>query len=259
SVALAFSTLGEPPRVDHVVRARLQRERRAEPAAKADTEALRFVSVGRALPEHEVRIVDDNDQPVGERVEGHLQFRGPSAMQGYFRNPDATRAARTADGWYRTGDLSYWAEGDLFITGRTKDLIIKAGRNIYPQEVEEAAAEAEGARQGCIAAFSVPDAKAGTEQLVVVVETRLSNPAARARLAADIKRRVSACCCTAPDVVRLVAPQTVPKTPSGKLRRAACRQLYLDDTLEAPRTPAWLQLARLVSASALALLRRKPG
>ena len=259
TVALTFAPLTEPPRVDRVVRRSFQCEKRAEPAAESDTEALRYVSVGRALPEHEVRIVDDNDQPVGERVEGHLQFRGPSAMQCYFRNPEATRAARTADGWHRTGDLAYWGEGDLFITGRTKDLIIKAGRNIYPQEIEEAAAEAEGARRGCIAAFSVPDPKTGTEQLVVVVETRLSDPAARARLTAEIKRRVSAACCAAPDVVRLVAPQTVPKTPSGKLRRTACRQLYLEDKLEAPRTPAWLQLARLVSASALALLKRKPG
>ncbi|MGH9805051.1 MAG: fatty acyl-AMP ligase [Candidatus Acidiferrales bacterium] len=259
SVALAFAPLSEPPRIDRVARKGFQCERRAVPAADSDAEALRFVSVGRALPEHEVRIVDDNDKPVGERIEGHLQFRGPSAMQGYFRNPDATRAARTDDGWHRTGDLAYCGEGELFITGRSKDLIIKAGRNIYPQEIEEAAAEAEGARRGCIAAFSAPDPRTGTEQLVVVAETRVKNPAARAKLAGEIKRRVSALCCAAPDVVRLVAPQTVPKTPSGKLRRAACRQLYLEEKLEAPRTPAWLQLARLVSASALALLKRKPG
>ena len=259
TVALAFAPLTEPPRIDRVVREPFQRERRAEPAAGSDTEALRFVCVGRALPEHEARIVDDNDRTLGERVEGHLQFRGPSAMQGYFRDPEATRAARTADGWHRSGDLAYRAEGELFITGRSKDLIIKAGRNIYPQEIEEAAAEAEGTRRGCIAAFSAPDPRTGTEQLVVVAETRLSDPAARARLAAEIKRRVSASCCTAPDVVRLVAPQTVPKTPSGKLRRATCRQLYLEDKLEAPRTAAWLQLARLVSASALALMKRKPS
>jgi acyl-CoA synthetase (AMP-forming)/AMP-acid ligase II len=257
SVALAFAPLAQPPRIDRVVRKTFQCERRAVPAAGSELEALRFVSVGRALPEHEVRIVGDNDQPLGERVEGHLQFRGPSAMQGYFRDPAATEAARTADGWYRTGDLAYWAEGELFITGRTKDLIIKAGRNVYPQEIEEAAAEVDGVRRGCIAAFSVPDAKTGTERLVVVAETRQSEPAARARLAAEIKQRVSASCCVSPDLVRLVAPQSVPKTPSGKLRRTTCRQLYLEDKLEAPRTPAWLQLARLVAASARALLRKE--
>ncbi|MBI2956292.1 MAG: fatty acyl-AMP ligase, partial [Acidobacteria bacterium] len=170
TVALTFAPVGRPPRIDRIQRTLFQQERRAEPAAASESDALRFVSVGRALPEHEVRIVDDADQPLGERVEGHVQFRGPSAMQGYHRSPEATAAVRTADGWHLTGDLGYLAEGELFITGRTKDLIIKAGRNLYPQEIEEIAAEVEGVRRGCVAAFAVPEPKTGSEALVLVAE-----------------------------------------------------------------------------------------
>jgi acyl-CoA synthetase (AMP-forming)/AMP-acid ligase II len=212
--------------------------------------------VGRALPEHEVRIVDDNDAPVGERVEGHVQFRGPSAMQGYCRNAEATGEARTADGWRRTGDLGYLAEGELFITGRVKDLIIKAGRNIYPQEIEELAADVEGVRRGCVAAFAIPEPKSGTEALVLVAETRATDDATRARITAEILRRVNSTARVSPDVVRLVPPQSIPKTPSGKLRRGACRELYLRDALLHRPAPAWLQVTKLVAGNAVSSFKQ---
>jgi acyl-CoA synthetase (AMP-forming)/AMP-acid ligase II len=242
--------------VDRVRREPFQRARRAEPAAESDPETLRFVSVGRALPEHEVRVVDDAGQPVGERSEGHLEFRGPSAMLSYYRNPEATAAARTADGWYRTGDLAYQAEGEIFITGRSKDLIIQAGRNIYPHEVEEVASDVAGIRRGCVAAFAVPDPANGTDALVLVAETRETDKATRARLAWEVKRLVGTRCRVSPEVVYLVPPQTVPKTPSGKLRRAACRQLYLEKALTGKHSPVWLQVARLVAGNALGQFKR---
>ncbi len=256
TVALTFAPIGRAPRVDAVEREAFQKDRRATPMSTNGAEPLRFVSVGHALPEHEIRIVDDNDLPVGERVDGHVQFRGPSAMRGYYRNPEATAETRTPDGWHRTGDLGYLAEGELFITGRVKDLIIKAGRNIYPQEIEELAAEVEGVRRGCVAAFAVPEPKTGTEALVLVAETRAADDSTRARITAEIMRRVNSTARVSPDVVRLVPPQSIPKTPSGKLRRGACRELYLRDALLQRPAPAWLQVTKLVAGNAVTTLKQ---
>ncbi len=255
TVAVTFAPLNRAPRVEAIGRETFQCTKRAEPAAANEPNPLRFVSVGRALPEHEVRIVDDNDRPLGERVEGHVQFRGASAMQGYYGNPEATAAVRTTDGWYRTGDLGYLSGGELFITGRVKDLIIKAGRNIYPQEVEELAAGVDGVRRGCVAAFAVPGPRNGTESLVLVAETRETDAGVRARISTEIMRRVNASAHVSPDVVRLVPPQSIPKTPSGKLRRSACRELYLRDALSQRPAPAWVQVTRMVAGNALATLR----
>ena len=255
TVALTFAPLGRAPQLDLVDRDTFQKTKRAERAPMSDASALRFVSVGRALAGHEVRIVDDNDQPLLERQEGHVQFRGASAMQGYHRNPEATAAAQTPDGWYLTGDLGYVADGELYITGRVKDLIIRAGRNIYPQEVEELAAAVEGVRRGCVAAFAVAEPRSGTESLVLVAETRETDATVRARISAEIMRRVNSTARVSPDVVRLVPPQSIPKTPSGKLRRSACRELYLRDALTQRPAPAWVQMTRMVAGNALATLR----
>jgi len=183
------------------------------------------VSVGQALPGHEIRIVDDGGGAVEERVEGRIQFRGPSAMQGYFRRPDAT-AAITFDGWLDTGDLGYCAGGELYITGRRKDVILKAGRNLHPQDIEAAAAEVEGVRRGCVAAFGAPDRTQGTERLVVAAETREHDEAARERMRAAILGRLLDTIGVPADGVVFLDPGTLPKTSSGKLRRAECRRAY---------------------------------
>ena len=111
-----------------------------------------------------------------ERQEGRLQFKGPSATKGYFQNPEKTRALFDGE-WLETGDRGYIAGGDVFITGRIKDLIKRAGRNIYPQELEEAIGSLEGARKGCVAVFPTLDRRAGTERLIVMAETRATGEA----------------------------------------------------------------------------------
>src|SRR5439155_5874926 len=136
SVALTAPPLGRVPRVDWVDRTAFEQNQQAEPWNSSNRPALRFVSVGLPLPGHEVRVVNDQDNPVAERQQGRIQFRGPSTMAGYFRNPAATQQV-FLEGWLDTGDLGYQAEGELFITSRLKDIIIKGGRNLYPQEVEE--------------------------------------------------------------------------------------------------------------------------
>jgi acyl-CoA synthetase (AMP-forming)/AMP-acid ligase II len=258
TVALTFAPLGRRARIDAIQREAFVRTGCAVPAHPHEAAPLRFVSVGRPLAGSEVRIVDAAGQPVAERREGRLLFRGVSAMSGYFRNPEATAAVCCA-GWYDSGDLAYQADGELFITGRSKDLIIKAGRNIYPHELEEVAGEVSGIRKGCVAAFGVSDPAHGTERVVLVAETRETRPGALSHLQAEVVRHLARLGHPA-DEVLLVPPQRIPKTPSGKLRRARCRQLYLRGELSRGRPPAWWQLLRLVVGTLVARWRRPlPG
>jgi 1-acyl-sn-glycerol-3-phosphate acyltransferase len=226
SVALCFPPVGRGPRVDHVARAAFESERRAEAAVDGDAGALRFVSVGSALPDHEVRIVDADGHEAPERRVGRLLFRGPSMTPGYFGQPEATRAMTAADGFYDSGDLAYRAEGEIYIAGRSKDLIIKGGRNLVPQEIEELAAQVEGVRRGCVVAFGASHEAQGTELLVVVAETRAQGEPAQAALRAAVIEKLAASLGTPPDVVALAPPGAIPKTSSGKVRRAATKDLY---------------------------------
>jgi 1-acyl-sn-glycerol-3-phosphate acyltransferase len=225
SVALCFPPAGRGPRFDRVRREAFQREARAVAAEADDADALEFVSAGRALPGHELRVVDEAGRDVPGRSVGRLVFRGPSATSGYFGRPEATAAMTLEGGWLDSGDLAYLADGEVWVCGRRKDLIIKGGRNLVPQEVEEAAAAVEGVRRGCVVAVGVANASLGTESLVVVAETRVAEAAARERLAAEVTARVADAVGVPPDEVLLVPPGSVPKTSSGKVRRAATLEL----------------------------------
>jgi 1-acyl-sn-glycerol-3-phosphate acyltransferase len=165
-------------------------------------------------------------------------------MQGYYNNKRATRAA-FHDGWIDSGDLAYEAEGEIYITGRRKDLIIKAGRNLYPVEIEELVGHVPGVRQGCVAAFGVTNHEDGTEELVIVAETREKRKAARQRITDAITEAVVSALDITPDHIKLTAPKSVPKTSSGKLQRAACKTMYLENKLGKFRIPAWVQMVKL--------------
>src|SRR5579864_3052318 len=245
SVALTFPPIDRRPVIDVIRRDHFAEEGRAVPAGPDEADVLRFVANGVPLPGHEVKIVDEEGQEVGERVQGRLYFRGLSRTTGYYRNPQATAAVITEDGWMDSGDLAYQANGELFITGRVKDIIIKGGRNLIPQEVEAAAADVPGVRRGCVAAFGTADPATGTERLVVVAETRARAPAERRRIEAEIVKRIDAVVGMPPDQVVLVGPQSIPKTSSGKIRRTETRLLYHNAKLEATKHPPWLQIARL--------------
>jgi len=250
SVALCFPPVGRGPVVRRLEREPFEREGRAEPAAADDPGALRFVSVGVPVAGHEVRIVDDAGADLPDGAVGRLVFRGPSMTSGYFRQPEATDAVMLPGGWMDSGDLAFRASGEIHITGRRKDLIIKAGRNLAPQEIEEVAACVEGVRKGCVAAFGIDRPELGTESLVVVAETRAADAAERERIEAAILEGVATAVGIPPDVVCLVAPGAVPKTSSGKIRRAAARELYATGALgRPPRTPALRRLG-LVAAAA---------
>src|SRR5262249_23964680 len=139
------------------------------------------VSCGRPFVGHEIGIFAEDGTRLGERVVGEIRFRGPSVAGGYFRDPELTRDGFGPDGWLRTGDLGYLADGELYITGRSKDILIVHGRNYYPQAIEWPVEEVPGIRKGNVVAFSVPGAD--TEEVVIVAETAELDPEKRRALA----------------------------------------------------------------------------
>lgn len=257
SVGLAFPPLGRGPVVDTIDRETLMRSGGAVPAETGDPRALRLVACGQPIPGHQIRVVGPDGRELPERREGRIQFRGPSATSGYFRRPKETKNLFRGE-WLETGDLGYLAQGDLYITGRTKDMIIRAGRNIYPVEIEEAVGAVAGVRAGAVAVFGVPDAATGTERLVVMAETRSREPQFPAMRAA-IDSIVTDLTGSPPDEVVLVPPSTVLKTSSGKIRRAATRTLYESGAAGKGRRVRWRHMAGMAFASLLPRARRAAG
>ncbi|HWM93363.1 MAG TPA: AMP-binding protein [Thermoanaerobaculia bacterium] len=252
SLAVAFTPVGRGPVLDTVDRETFQKTGEAVPLAEG-LEGLRFVSCGLPVPDHEIRIVDGAGKELGERREGRLELRGPSATSGYYRNPEATKKL-IRNGWLDSGDRAYIAGGEVYITGRVKDIIIRAGRNLYPHELEEAVGEIPGIRKGCVAVFGTADPNSGTEKVVVLAETREQKESELDRLRREIQDVAVALLGTPADDVVLAPPQTVPKTSSGKIRRAASRDLYERGQLAGGRTAVWLQLVHLAASGARARL-----
>jgi fatty-acyl-CoA synthase len=258
SLAVTVPPLNRGPLIDRVDRDTFTAEGRAIPASADDATSIAFVSSGKPISGHEVRIVNNAGEEVPERKEGFLWFRGPSTTSGYYRNEAATqelfpqRAGKkeSGDAWVDSGDRAYRADGEIYVTGRVKDIIIKGGRNLYPHEVEELAARVEGIRKGCIVAFGLKDEASGTEKLVVAAESREKDAARRAAIAAAVTEQVSQGLGLPPDRVEIIPPGSIPKTSSGKLRREETKKLYLAGTLSTLIPPAWMQIARLGAASA---------
>ncbi len=242
TVGLTIPPVGRGFVVDRVDRKMFEEDRQAIPSESK--QALEFVSCGGPIENHEIRIVDEVDNVLPERHVGTLQFRGPSNMQGYFNNPRATRAA-LHDGWIDSGDLAYEVEGEVYITGRRKDLIIKAGRNLYPVEIEELVGNVPGVRQGCVAAFGVTNPDNGTEELIIVAETRERGKTEREKIMGDINEAVASALDITPDHIKLTSPKSVPKTSSGKLQRAACKAMYVEGKLGKFQVPASFQMIKL--------------
>jgi 1-acyl-sn-glycerol-3-phosphate acyltransferase len=247
ALCVSAPPVGSGFKVDRIEREEFERTGRAVPAPAGSSNALDFVSAGGPIPGFELKLIDREGHAAGERVEGRLFFRGPSATQGYYRNPAATKALLQEDGWLDSGDLAYLAGGELYITGRGKDIIIKGGRNLYPHEIEEVVGRVKGVRTGCVVAFGAPDERSGTERFIVAAELRNANE--RQTIAAEITREISQAIGMPPDLVELLPPHSIPKTSSGKLRRAETRRLYLAGKL-GKQSPVWLQLARLALISA---------
>jgi 1-acyl-sn-glycerol-3-phosphate acyltransferase len=255
SVGLAFPPLGRVQVIDRIQREPFSRKGEAIPAGEDEPNTLRFVGCGRPLVGHEIRIVDPAGVELAERREGRVQFRGPSATRGYFENPEATKKLIHGD-WLDSGDMGYMVGGEIFISGRKKDIIIRAGRNIYPSELEEAVGTVPGVRKGNVAVFGTSDAASGTEKLVVLAETRETDPGVFEKIRKEINGLAADLIGTPVDHIVLSPPQTVLKTSSGKIRRAASRELYETGQIGKKPKAMWLQLARMSFRGFLPELRR---
>jgi len=202
--------------------------------------AVAYADCGILLPGYEMRIVDDRGSEVPERRCGRILVRGSSVMSGYFRDSDATRAVLSEDGWLDTGDIGYRAGGRLFITARSKDVIIIKGRNIWPHDMEVVAGRVAGVRLGGVAAFSFAD-QGSEEQAVMVVETKERDERQRSRLRQEITELMHEHF-GINVVIDLVRTGTLPRTSSGKLSRFKSREAYLErrrertDTIRKPVT-----------------------
>jgi 1-acyl-sn-glycerol-3-phosphate acyltransferase len=255
TVGLAFPKPGSGVRIDRIRRENFMDTGEAIPAEESDSKALEFVSCGEPLPGHQIRIVDPADRELPEREEGSLQFTGPSTTTGYFKNPEKTRELFHGE-WLNSGDKAYIAEGSVFITGRSKDIIIRAGRNIYPVELEEAIGKIKGVREGNVAVFGSKSPESGTERVIVLAETRKKDEQDLADIRASINTIVSDLVGSPPDEIMLAPPNTVLKTSSGKIRRNASRDIYEHGLIGKPQQAVWFQLARLKARSIKPRLRR---
>jgi len=188
----------------------------------------RLPLLGRAVPGLDMKVVDPQSrESLPDRHVGELLLRGTSVTPGYFKRPDATRDM-FHEGWLCTGDLAYLVDGELVICGRIKDVIIVGGRNVFPEDIERAVGRVEGVRAGNVIAFGVEGYK-GKESVVVVAEVKSDDPDAVRHAVHSSALEVSG---LPPRDVMLVRPGTLPKTSSGKLQRAKCRETYLAGELD---------------------------
>jgi 1-acyl-sn-glycerol-3-phosphate acyltransferase len=255
TVGLAFTPPGEPWRVDLLDRERFSRDAEAVPARADDPAPLKVVGCGRAIPDHDLRVVDAAGLELPDRHEGSLQFRGPSATSGYYRNPEATKGLFDGE-WLNTGDRAYLSEGMLYLTGREKDIIIRGGRNVSPYELEEAVGDVAGIRRGCVAVFGAVDRSSGTERVVVLAETREPDPSTHEALKKRINELAIGLIGAPVDDIVLAPPHTVPKTSSGKIRRVAAREYYERGPSAVKAQAVWWQIARLALTSVAPQMRR---
>jgi fatty-acyl-CoA synthase len=222
TLAIAFDHLHRPVRKLVINRHAYESRNIALPVRPEDNPKERFelVSCGRTFPSHEIKILDEQGNALPEGRVGEIVFKGPSVTPGYFRNPEASRQL-LKDGWLHTGDLGFILNGDLYISGRQKDLVIINGKNYPPQAIEWVVEEIAGIRKGSVVAFSVDGDS--TEKLIIIAETTMTDDADLARA---VSEQVRSAFGLSVEKVVLVARGSIPKTSSGKLQRRKTKALF---------------------------------
>ncbi len=228
TLAVSFS-IGKGVSVDEVDGQSLWKSGKAEPVPPSSEHAASIVSCGPAFERHQVGVFaetdSDSQSPLPERTVGELRLRGPSVMRGYWNEPELTREA-FAGGWLKTGDIGYIAEGEVYICGRSKEVIIVNGRNYYPQDLEWEASRVEGVRKGNVIAFGTMKPTHDRERVIIALETNVMESAAREALKGEVRRAVQQALGLTVDDVVPVEVGVLPKTSSGKLQRNKTRELY---------------------------------
>jgi acyl-CoA synthetase (AMP-forming)/AMP-acid ligase II len=248
TVAATFPVLALKPLVRSLDRGVLESDHRATEAHPNDATAMPAFGLGGPFAQSSLEIHDaETGQALGEGVVGEIWLSGPSVMKGYFRNPEKT-AEVLQNGWLRTGDLGFVADGHLYVTGRKKDLIIRNGRNYYPQDLESAVEALADIRKGCVIAFGHNDPKRQTEEIVLLAESRLTDPAAIKALQQKACEALAAMLGFTPEQVIILPPHTLLKTSSGKLRRKPTEVRWAAGTLAA-RSDSMFDTFKLVASS----------
>jgi acyl-CoA synthetase (AMP-forming)/AMP-acid ligase II len=225
--AVTQGGLDGPVTVDEIDRDAFQIERQARPATPGRP-SIKMLSAGRPVRGTQVNVVAEDGRLLPERSVGEVTLRSDCMLAGYYHRPDATEKA-FRDGWYLTGDYGYMAAGEVYISGRKKDLIIVGGKNIYPQDLEVLAMEVEGVHPGRVVAFGVFNEEAGTEDVVIVAEVDIQAEAEREQIAASIRQVVTRGSAVALRNVYITGPHWIAKTSSGKTARLANRDKYLEE------------------------------
>lgn len=211
--------------VDEIDLRALQEEGRAIPA-DGEAPSHFMLSAGVPIPGTKVRVLDERHKDLPERRIGEIALQSNCMLSGYFKRTDLTEGA-FHEGWYLTGDLGYLAEGQLYVSGRKKEMIIVGGKNIYPQDLEQIAADVEGVHPGRVVAFGIFNEQSGTEDVVVVAETDSENEDERRRIAGEIRLQVNKGTDIALRYVQVVDRMWLLKTSSGKIARNANREKYI--------------------------------
>lgn len=241
SLAVSFPVPGSPYRVRSLNRHRLGVDELAQPLDAGDRNALQLVSVGRAIPNTELRIASEDGVLAAPGSVGRIQIRGDNVTAGYFEDGAGNAAAFTGDGWLRTGDMGLVLDGELYITGREKEILFVNGQNYYPHDLERMVEDVPGLEQGKVVVAGVRPHGAPSEELVVFVLHRASVEDF-VPLAREVAHRIGEHAGLEVDVV--VPVRRIPKTTSGKVQRHLLEQEYLDGAFETELT----ELRRLRAA-----------
>jgi acyl-CoA synthetase (AMP-forming)/AMP-acid ligase II len=222
------SDLSRPPVVEIVDRQSFIQDRIARPAIDGRP-VLRMMSSGRTLSNTRLRVLDENGQDVPAGTVGEIAIQSDCMLTEYYNRPEITAKA-FIDGWYLTGDYGYLSQGELFVTGRKKDMLIIGGKNIYPQDIEAIASEVPGVHPGRLVVFGVFNPRSGTEDVVLVAEVDIEDEDARLLVADQIRQHVTKHSDIALRFVHVVAPKWILKTSSGKTARSANKEKFLQET-----------------------------
>jgi len=221
------SPLGNEPVIDEIDRESFMVERVAKSPFDGRP-SMKMMSSGRALGNVNIRIVDEKGNDLPERIIGEVVIQSDCMLNGYYNRDDITQKA-FVDGWYMTGDYGYIADGEVFVSGRKKDMIIVGGKNVYPQDLEALTYEVPGVHGGRSVAFGIYDETQGTEDVVIIAEVDTEDTDEQQKTADAIRLHVTKNSAIALRYVKVVDPKWIIKTSSGKTARSANKEKFLSE------------------------------